>query len=131
MGLFSFLTTAPKVVDTGMDLAKQAANGIDALFFTDEEKSNASLKAVELWIETQKVLRDESSARSITRRYLAVMIMGVNLFEGLAACGIYKFDLEWSKFILEMMQSQAFMVGAVVVFYFGYYGFKQIVGAKK
>ena len=131
MGLLSFLTTAPKVVDTGMDLAKQAANGIDALFFTAEEKSNASLKAVELWIETQKVIRDEGTARSITRRSLAVMILGTALIMALGSCVIYHFDPAWAAYILAVVKEFGFMTGATVVFYFGYYGFKQIAGAKK
>jgi len=130
MGLLSFLTTAPKVVDTGMDLAKSAAKGIDALFFTAEEKSQASLQAIQLWIKTQEVIRDENTARSITRRALACMILGGQLLLVIAACALFGFNPAWSAFIMSVVESQAFMTGAVTVFYFGYYGFKQIVGKK-
>jgi len=130
MGIFSFLTTTPKVVDVGLDLAKQAANGIDALFFTAEEKSKASLQAIELWIKTQEIIRDEGSARSITRRVLAVMILSFTLILGLATCAIWPYNAAWAVYLLAVLKEFGFMTGAVTVFYFGYYGFQQIVGKK-
>ena len=49
MGWFSFLTgkseTAEKVVDG-------AISGIDAMFFTEEEKANANLKILEWKLRT-------------------------------------------------------------------------------
>ncbi len=130
MGFFSFLTTSEKAVNTAADLAKDAAKGIDALFFTAEEKSAASIQAIELWVETQKIIRDEGSIRSVTRRILAIMILGTFLAEGITSIVLFKFDPLWSAQVLAIMKSQGMMVGAVTVFYFGYYGWKQITGQK-
>ena len=131
MGLFSFLKTSEKALDAGTKVIDGAVSGIDKLFFTAEEKSEASLKAVDLWIETQKAIRDEGSARSITRRILAVMIIGFTLVVGLGACIIFPFNAAWAAYLVALLKEFGFMTGAVVVFYFGYYGFKAIVGAKK
>ena len=130
MGLLSWLKTSDKVVDTAADLAIKGANGIDALFFTAEEKSVASLKMVELWIETQRVIRDENTARSITRRILAVIIMGFVVLLGLASAVLYNFNIEWATWCLSIIKEYSFLVGAVSVFYFGYYAVKQITGKK-
>lgn len=131
MGLFSFLKSSDKAVDIADKVVDGAVKGIDALFFTAEEKSAASLKAIEFWIEAQRVTLSENSIRSITRRYLAWMIISVFLLLGVFAVAIYRFDPEWSAYALGVMKQLGFMAGAVTVFYFGYYGFKQIVGEKK
>ncbi len=131
MGFFSFLKTSEKALDAGTNIINGAVKGIDALFFTAEEKSEASREAIRLWIETQRVIRDEGSARSITRRYLAVMIIGFSLLLGLAACIIYPLNALWAAYILGVLKQFSFATGAVIVFYFGYYGYKQIVGDKK
>ena len=131
MGLLSWLKTSEKAVDTASDLVKKGADGIDALFFTAEEKSQASLKMIDLWIKTQEVIRDEGTARAITRRVLAIIIVGMSLFLGLAACAVYYFDKDLALFILSVVKEYGYMTTAVVIFYFGYYAVKQIVGEKK
>lgn len=128
MGLLSWLKTSEKALNTATELVKEGAKGIDALFFTEEEKSRASLEMINLWIETQKVVRDENSAKSITRRYLAVMIVAFTLGLGLGACAIYPFLPNAAHFVLSIIKEYGFMTTSVVVFYFGYYAVKQITG---
>jgi hypothetical protein len=122
---------APKVADTADKIVDGAIKGIDALFFTDEEKSRASLEAINLWIKTQEVIANENTARSITRRVLAIMIIAFNLLAMMFTIAIYPFNVAWATFTLSLLSQFGFATGAVVVFYFGYYGFKQIVGEKK
>jgi len=131
MGLLALLGMAPKVAETADKIVDGAIKGIDALFFTDEEKSRASLEAINLWIKTQEVIANENTARSITRRILAVMIIAFNLLAMLFTIAIYPFNIAWATFTLGLLSQFGFATGAVVVFYFGYYGFKQIVGEKK
>ena len=131
MGFFSFLKTSEKALDAGADVVKGAVSGIDKLFFTKEEKSEAALKAFELWIKTQEVIRDENTARSITRRILAVMILGVFLLMGIGACVLYPINILWAAHLIAVMKELVIMTSAVTIFYFGYYGVKAIVGGKK
>ena len=130
MGFWSFLKTSEKALDAAADLVEAGANGIDALFFTDEEKSQASMDTIKLWIEIHKTLANESTAKSITRRILAVMIMGSAMLESLFAIGIYPYNPEWSAMVIKVLASQGVMIGSVTIFYFGYYAIKQIVGKK-
>lgn len=130
MGFLSWLKTSEKAVDTAADLIKRGADGIDALFFTSEEKSKASLEMINLWIKTQEVLRDENTAKSITRRYLAITIIAATFGMGIGAAAVYPFNPEWSAYILAILKEYGFMTTSVVVFYFGYYAVKQIIGKK-
>ena len=75
MGIFK---TSTKAVDTAADVIKMGAKGIDAIWYTDEEKAGDSLKAAENKLAWGKVAvrhiessLNESSARSLSRRYLA------------------------------------------------------------
>jgi hypothetical protein len=130
MGFLSFLKTSDKALNTASDLVKSGAKGIDKLFFTSEEKSQASLDMIKLWIETQKVLRDENSAKSITRRILAVLIIAANAVLAFGAAIVYHFSQDHALFILELIKEYSWITASVVIFYFGYYAVKQIVGKK-
>ena len=59
MGIFSFLTTTPKTIDTavetGAKLADGMMRGLDAMIYTDEEKANAKQKSSETLLEFWKV----------------------------------------------------------------------------
>ncbi len=74
MGFFSWLSKAPKVTDTACEIAKDISSGMDVLFYTDEEKAQAQQKAFDAWLEMTKAL-GPSSARDISRRVIAVMVM--------------------------------------------------------
>lgn len=70
MGLFSWFTggsdTADKVVDGVTD-------GLDAMFFTDEERSRASQKVLDFklkWIQA-------TSGQNLARRYIAWTVTGL------------------------------------------------------
>ena len=130
MGFFSFLKTSEKALNTATELVKSGVNGIDALFFTKEEKSKASMEMINMWIRTQEVLRDENTAKSITRRYLAVSIIAFTFILGLFAVAVHPWFPEWSDYALKLLREYGFMTTSVIVFYFGYYAVKQIVGSK-
>jgi hypothetical protein len=80
MGILDIFTgnkgveTAEKVLDAGI-------SGIDKIFYTEEEKAEANKKMGDLWLDTQKVLSNESSPRSVTRRIIAwAIILNTMLF---------------------------------------------------
>src|SRR6056297_467249 len=99
MGLFSWLTGNKKTVDKVVD---GAISGIDKLFYTNEERADAKkeiAKGVSKFVENTL---DENTARSKTRRVIAIMIMGVFLLLILAAAGVYTINPDYSKFLFKI-----------------------------
>jgi len=96
-----------------------AVAGIDALVFTAEEKSRASLEAYQLWLKTQEVLASESSVRSITRRILAIMILGTFLGLLIAAAVAYPISETYAAFLLSLASELSGLSLAIGCFYFG------------
>ena len=131
MGFLDWFKTSSKAVDMADKVVDGAIAGIDKLFFTDEEKADMSQKAFELWIELQRAIAGESSIRSITRRILAILIMGSFLLMLLAAAFIWIFNPLWSKFILEVAGNLSNLVLAIGIFYFGYYAVGGVVRSFK
>jgi len=104
---------ANKVLDAGL-------RGIDALVFTDEEKSVARQKLVDTWIETQKALQQETPIRSVTRRIIAFAVIFPFVLLILAAAVAFPFAAEYSKFLLQLAEGQfGWLVVGVATFYFG------------
>lgn len=129
MGIWGWITGAQQV-DKAMDIAKEASSGIiagiDAAWFTPEEKSRAALEITQASIEMVKLTQGESTVRSITRRVLAWMIMGTFLLLLVFGTLIYKFDPAWSAYCLASAKALTFLATPVGIFYFGYYGIKQL-----
>jgi hypothetical protein len=59
---------AEKVIDAGV-------NGIDALFFTEEEKAEYNKKLQDLHLEMIKITANESTAQSISRRMICLPVV--------------------------------------------------------
>lgn len=118
MSLFSKLFSsgpdaAGKVLDAGI-------RGLDALVFTDEEKSAAKQKLSDTWLETQKVLQAETSIRSVTRRIIAFAVVFPFVLLILLAAAVYPFQPEYSKFLITLAEGQfGWLVLTVATFYFG------------
>ncbi len=70
MGIFSWLTGNSKAAETAVD---GAVKGLDALFFTEEEKSQASQKILELKIDYAK----HTAFMSVSRRVIVVSVCAV------------------------------------------------------
>ena len=127
MSFLSFLKTSDKALDTAANVVNGAVSGIDALFFTEEEKSKASLEVVELWLKMQDVTANENSARSITRRYLAFGFLSLFILLILFGTGIWKWYPEWAAFVFSVVKSISNIILAIVIFYFGYFGIKEVL----
>lgn len=135
MGFWSIakgIFAAPKALDTGLDLVKSAADGIDVLFYTDEEKAQAR-KAwwTDVFIPLEKTLGPQGAIRSVTRRILANDFCKVYLFLFLADVFVYKFDPKWSAHILDLIKILTYPVSAIILFFFGSYGVGTYILNKK
>lgn len=106
-----------KAIDT---VAEGLYNGIDKLFFTDEEKVQASQKAFDAWLRMVEATSKENSAKSYTRRIIAIMVISVWLTLLVYGVVAFPFSQAYSRFILSLVTNDMLWItGAVVVFYFG------------
>ena len=122
MAWWSFLTKSDKVIETGADLIKMGASGIDKLFYTDEEKAEAGRKVMDQVLEMNRIANEESSIRSITRRAIAWVIIGIFCIFSISALVVTLMGkTAITASILQLMGtlSLPMITLAVVVFYFG------------
>ena len=123
MGFFDIFRTSTKAVDTAADLIKAGADGIDKLWFTSEEKSDASAKFYENWLGMITLMVDTESIRSITRRYIAISVIGVWLYLVLFGTTTFVFGGSESEksaeFVFKVIDSMTWQVVAIIGFYFG------------
>ena len=131
MGLLSFLSGSKKAMDTAGNIVDGAISGIDKLWFTPEEKSDASKKVLEIVLERVKLAVGESSVRSMTRRIIAIMFSGTFLTLLLASAIIYKFDSAWALHLYKTACTLTNAVIAIIIFYFGSYGIGYLMDRKK
>jgi hypothetical protein len=138
MGLWSIITGANKVgavVDAGLDVVKTGMKGIDAMVFTDEEKSQAHAERVARGmahvVELAKLQQSESGASAITRRVLGYIVMGnftAYAIAALVSACRSRMDIVDNIIKTAMAISLGEMSITVIVATFGYYG---ITGAAK
>lgn len=129
MGLFSFLS-ASKVADAVTDSVPKVVNGviggIDAAFFTDEERQQMAQDLL-------KQLYDNFMPRAISRRILAVIIFVLFSIYALTALVFACLNMvEVVNRIIEVAEAikLGWMAITVTIFYFGYYGFQKVFGGK-
>lgn len=116
MGLFSFLKSAPDAAEKAIDTITSAG---DAVWFTDEEKAEYKKECFKLWADSLAKINDENSPRSLTRRYIAFMVVGVWLLFSIVSVVAHPFNIEYSAFVLDVLSMQSPIVGGIAVFYFG------------
>ena len=128
-GMFGSSDSLDKVLVTAAD---GIYNGLDKLIYTDEEKADVMAKGRELFIEFAKIANDQNSTRSITRRWLAFLVMGPImfivmlsvLFHGL---GMFFFEntdganaaIVYADFLFSIVGEIGLWGAGVLAFYFG------------
>jgi len=122
---------SPKIVDTGLELAKKGASGIDMLFYTSEEKEIARKEWFAMVLKSENANQEQATVRSVTRRTIAQQFIKVYLFLILAEVVIYKLDPAWASHIFEMLKIVSYCVVPIVVFFFGSYGWGTYVKKEK
>jgi len=117
------LFATPKTIDKALDVGEKITNGVisglDKLWHTEEEKSDARQKGTETLLEFWKVIANENTEQSKARRELAKMTFKVYFFLLLAGVTVYKFDSEYSKFIFEVAGTLTTLVMGIAAIYFG------------
>ncbi len=133
MAWWSLLTpkTTEKAVDTVAEAVTGVIDGMDKMFFTDEERSEASQQITQTWLKAIDATASESTSRSMTRRFLAVMVLGVFLALLVGGAVLFKVDPEWSEYILRCAGQLSSLVLSISIFYFGYYGVNSVVKTLK
>ncbi len=112
MGFFSRLFGSDKIIDAGV-------NGIDAMIFTDEEKSNAKMQFLKLY-EPYK----------LAQRYLA-LIYSIPYALAWLVTFIASFFID-AALQIELLKGDAFYINIVILsFYFGGGAAEGIVGKFK
>lgn len=122
--LFGSATTIDKVAITAAD---GIYNGIDKLVYTPEEKAEALAAGRETFLKFIDKAYDQNTIRSITRRWLAFLIVGPSMVIFLSSAICYPFSPLLAKHLFELFQVIAPWAGGVLIFYFG----PHLIGAAK
>ena len=128
MGILSTIFGTPTAVSTIADTVKSGVGMLDNAFFTEQERSAMALESGKLWLEIQKTTASENSIRSITRRIIAVSIVGTYLLSFFAVIGLALYKQELADIVMKYVSQfeLAYLTMGVCSFYFVFYGIKGI-----
>ncbi len=118
LNLFKSATTISSIAEKTTD---GIISSLDKLVFTDEEKSDVSMQTVKLYLKFNELTANENTVRSITRRILAVSIMGAYLFLIILSGIIFKIDPDWSTRLFGCAKELSSLTIAIGILYFGPY----------
>lgn len=133
MGLFTGIKTLITGSKQGMDIAEKATDGliagIDKMKFTAEERYDAFKEVAKHHLEVMKVTANESTTRSMTRRFLALILIGDYAGLMTIACLLYGLNPTWANYIVQTANNTnlgklALWFG---IFYSCYYGVNTII----
>lgn len=117
MSFVSWFTGGGKQVEK---VTNAVINGVDAVFYTEEEKAEDSKARRQLWFKFMELSRDESSIKSVTRRILSFLIIGHWLLFMDAALIFYAIgEISKAKMAFELAASMMWITAGVAAFYFG------------
>jgi hypothetical protein len=134
-GWLTSLFSSKKAVDTAVEtvagLAKTAANGIDVIFYTSEEKAQASQKAFDQWLELNKTWQDASTPMAIARRRIATIVINIwAAFLGLGVFAVFTENASLLAYVTSNTVELTWLVVCVFGFYFGPYVYDRYVKTK-
>lgn len=114
MSILSLLS--PKTATKALDALVKTG---DALVLTEEEKAGFRQKQMELHLEIQKQIAQESAPTAISRRVVGLMVLVPFAFLSVGGAIISGFNAEAGKHWLEVSTTFEWPSLAVVAFYFG------------
>lgn len=129
MGLLNLFSGKKKL--DGQKVFDDVSSGIDKLFYTNEEKADQAQKAVDTYLEWYRLTLNENSARSITRRYLAIMFASVYLLLLVGSAVAKIFNDAYATHLWDLSKTLGPYVGGIMGFYFMYYGVQSILKDSK
>ena len=121
MSIFSKIFSKPIDPSKLIDFASGA---IDRMRFTDQEKAEHNLRMAAAVADFAKDTLNESTDKSVTRRYLSIFIIAVYLLIVLFTIAIAMWDIDRASAVLKIMSEYYLTTGFVMVlafFYSGYY----------
>ena len=124
MSIFSWITGSSKSAEKAVD---GVVNGLDAMFFTDEEKSQANMKALELKIEFARA----TAGMSISRRIIVVMVSAAWLLLVILAAGLglwHGKDAAQVTWLIELLTDVVMQPFSIIV---GFFFLAQVAGAAR
>ena len=104
-----------------MKVAEGVGGWIDGQQFTEQEKAEYNAKIIESYAEYMKLTVDENTARSITRRTIAIYVIKVELFLLLASVVCYRIDEGMAEYIYKVATGEPmnYLVLGIGAFFFG------------
>ena len=127
-GFLGRILGGDRALDSADNMIDKVASGLDKLHFSEQEKTEYSIKAGDQYLEYMKTQTDQNSVRSRTRRVLAVAL--VLNFLGLLNASAVAYclnKLELAKHLLTTAGTLSSLVLLVCTFYFGYYAISNVV----
>ncbi|MHC1625559.1 MAG: hypothetical protein ACXQS2_06120 [Methermicoccaceae archaeon] len=119
---FSLLSGSKKTIEAGADIAKTitggVVGGIDALFYTDEEKAQAALEGRKVILKYWDTFAKENSEQSKARRELAKMTFQVYFFLLLLCVAVWPLNREYGVFVFNLAVKITWLVGMIAATYF-------------
>lgn len=112
MGLLDKLFGSDKQLDK---LTTGAVNGLDKMFFTNEEKAEANQKLSEWYLK----YLEATQPQNLARRLIALIVSSLWAFLIIFGVLLYKLDPAWSAFVFSTLNNvvnNPFMI--IVGFYF-------------
>lgn len=114
--LFGSSKSVDKVITTAAD---GIYKGIDMLVYTDEEKAIASQKGTELFLRFTEKALDQNQIRSVTRRWLAFIIVGPMMVCFIASGIAFLVSTELATHLYTLFTELVPWGAGILVFYFG------------
>lgn len=139
MGFFDIFSTSEKAVEVVGYAAKKGVDGIDALFYTDEEQAGDAMehaklryKFGELALKKTEQAMGESSAQTLSRRYMAwFIVFNAGLMSWAYIVGATFEWLKLSNACWKMLDYWKYALGGVIGFYFLTHAGRAFMGSKK
>lgn len=123
MAWFSGITAlfgSAKNIDTIVSTAaKGIYNGLDMFSYTDEEKAISRTKGSELFLRFIEKTLDQNNIRSVTRRWLAFMVVGPMMICFVLSGLTYPFSAEMARHLFNLFQTLVPWGSGILAFYFG------------
>lgn len=117
--LFTTQKSVDKALDIGDKITTGVISGIDKLWHTEEEKSDARQKGSDTLLKFWDVTSKENTEQSKARRELAKMFSRTYLSLLVVAAPVYGFDKEYAKFLLELAGNLTGIMLMIAAIYFG------------
>jgi hypothetical protein len=112
MGLLSWITGESKAAEKAID---GVTNGLDAMFFTDEEKSVANQKVLDFKLKWAQA----TSGQNLARRYISLLVVALWVLLVVLTVFLKLIGSESSQFVFDMLKdvvNNPFMM--IIGFYF-------------